>query len=346
MSMKNRTRLFLFVAVGVLIFGLGTGLLASYGFQNLSLIGGSGPDDLSYVPADARMVAFVDVHDLATSEVRQKMRAFQPNGDGQKQFEAETGIDIERDVDQVLVAASPSGGNVPPGQPLMLARGRFDTVKIEALVREHDGQVEDYKGVRLVVAATPKQPMHMAVGFIEPGLIAAGDIAAIHHAIDAKMSGSGSITGNAEVMQLIKEVDDGNAWAVARFDALTMGSIPPQLAQQLPPINWFSISSHIDSGIRGTIRAEAKDDKSAQDLREVVRGFMALARLQVGQKAQFSELVNSLELGGEGKTVSLQFDVPSQMIDALGALSARRREPQNRPGTPLERGTAPAAPTL
>src|SRR3954468_5539718 len=174
--MKNRTRLFLFVAVGVLILGLGTGLLASYGFQGLTLIGGNGPAELAYVPADAGMVAFADVHDLATSELRQKVRAFQPNGDGQKQFETETGIDIERDVDQVVAAASPSAGNIPPGQPLVLARGRFDTVRIEALIREHGGQVEEYKGKRLVVIATPQPPapqqaMHMAVGFIEPGLI-------------------------------------------------------------------------------------------------------------------------------------------------------------------------------
>ena len=56
--MTKRTRLFVFVAVGILVAGLGTGLLASYmgGIQNLVLIGGNGPADLAYVPADAKAV--------------------------------------------------------------------------------------------------------------------------------------------------------------------------------------------------------------------------------------------------------------------------------------------------
>ena len=50
--MKNRTRLFFGVAVGVLVLGLGTGLLASYVGQNFTIIGGNGPDALAYVPAE------------------------------------------------------------------------------------------------------------------------------------------------------------------------------------------------------------------------------------------------------------------------------------------------------
>ena len=50
--MTNRTRRFLFVATGILVVGLGTGLVASYmgGLQGLTLIGGNGPAELEYVP--------------------------------------------------------------------------------------------------------------------------------------------------------------------------------------------------------------------------------------------------------------------------------------------------------
>ena len=41
--MTKRTRLFVVIAAGILVVGLGTGLLASYmGIQNLTLIGGNG----------------------------------------------------------------------------------------------------------------------------------------------------------------------------------------------------------------------------------------------------------------------------------------------------------------
>jgi len=39
---------------------------------------------------------------------------------------------------------------------------------------------------------------------------------------------------------------------------------------------------------------------------------------------EFGELLNSLQLGGQGKTVSLGFSIPSEVIDALAAIAAPR----------------------
>jgi hypothetical protein len=340
--MKNRTRLFLVVAVGVLVVGLGTGLVASYVGQNFTLIGGNGPEALSYVPADARMVAFADIRDLASSEIRQKLRQFEPSPDARNQLENETGIDIERDVDEIVVAGFTST-STPQGPPLAIARGRFDADRIETLIRQHNGTVEDYKGQRLLVIADHNK---VAVSFVEAGVVVAGDLAAVKRAIDTKLAGTGAITDNAEVMKLIKDVNDGNAWAVAKFDGLST-PLPKEIAQQLPPISWLSASGHIDSGIRGMVHVEAKDEKSATDLREVVRGFMALARLQAGQKAEFSELVNSLELGGQGTTVSLSFSVPARVIDQLGHIGAqRRRSAPDTQSVPRDRERQLSSPSL
>jgi len=345
--MKNRTRLFFGIAVGVLVVGLGSGLLASYVGQNFTLIGGNGPDSLSYVPADAGMVAFADIRDLANSELRQKMRQFEPSTDTRNKFEAETGIDIERDVDEIVAAAWP-GGVSPQSPPLILARGKFDSDNIETLLRQHGATVENYRGEQLFVIADSSHTF--AVSFVEDGLVAAGAAAAVRQAIDTKASGANSVTGNAEVMKLIKDVDDGNAWAVAKFDSLAAGpfpisGLPKELAQQLPPINWVAASGHIDGGVRATVRVEAKDDKSAEDLRQVVRGFMALARLQAGQRAEFTELVNSLELGGQGTTITFGFSLPASLIDTLGHLAEQRRQVAPAPAVP-EPAPAPAAPSL
>src|SRR5262245_22496983 len=100
--MTKRTRLFLAVASGVLVVGLGTGLVAAYvgGFQNLTIIGGDGPAELAYVPADARIVAYADVRDVMDSEVRRKLSALQPGTTaGQEHFKEQTGIDLETDID-------------------------------------------------------------------------------------------------------------------------------------------------------------------------------------------------------------------------------------------------------
>jgi len=84
------------------------------------------------------------------------------------------------------------------------------------------------------------------------------------------------------------------------------------------------VSTHIDGGIRGVIRADARDEEAANNLRDVVRGFMALAKMQAGSRPEMQAMMQSLELGGTGKTVALSFDVPSQVFDAIGAIAGQK----------------------
>ena len=321
--MKKRTRLFLVGSIGILIVGLGSGAVASYmGLQNFVVIGGDGPSELAYVPRDARMVAFADLHDIVNSELRQKLRALQGADPQQpRQFEEATGVDPERDVDRVLAFTTAVATAPNSGPPTILASGRFDTVRIEGFIRERGGVVEEYKGKRILTDSARKT----TVAFIEPGLVAVGTPEAIKAAIDTKASGGPTVRDNQDLMRQLKSVDDGNAWAVSRFDGIPVGApIPQAIAGQLPAISWLAVSGHVDGGVRGTLRAEARDDTAAKDLRDVVRGFLALARLQGGQHAEFSEIINSLEMGGDGKTVTVDFAVPSTAIAALSALPKRR----------------------
>lgn len=317
--MTRRTRLFVLISASVLIAGVGTGLIASYfGVQNLTF-GSDGPEELAYIPQDAALVAFADVRHVMDSELRRRMQQVRPGArlnDG-RDFLTRTGINIETDID-LMVAALPPGGASDP-RPLVLARGRFDQGRIEGLMRDREGQAEDYKGARLLTSVEGDQ--RFAVAFVEPGLAAFGPVAEVRRAIDTKSGGGGSITGNAEMMALIRDIDAGDAWAAGRWDAMTAsGRLPQGFAGQIPAITWLAATGRVGSGIEGAVRAEASTDEAATDLRETIRGFMALARIQTRQRAALSTLMDSLQLGGEGRTVSVAFMVPADTIDALAAL--------------------------
>ena len=188
-------------------------------------------------------------------------------------------------------------------------------------MREHGAQVEEYNGKRVIENHdVPRQVEDtLALTFLEPGLVAVGSGRAVRAAIDLQKSGE-NVTKNAELMDLVRSLDRGNAWVIGRLDALrTDGRLPQQIASQLPAITWFSISSQVDSDIRGAVRADTRDDEAANNLRDVVRGFLALAKLQAGTKPEFQTLMQSLELGGSGKTVSLSFSIPGAVFDAFGA---------------------------
>jgi hypothetical protein len=275
------------------------------------------------MPQDSALIAYANVRQVMDSELRQKLLALRPADAGPDgDFEARTGISIERDVDTVVAAVTRAGGNE---RPLVAARGRFDEARIEGLILEHNGTSEDYKGVKLMSVAGDEQTM--AVAFPEAGLAVFGVVDAVRKAIDTKQGAAPDITTNAEVMNHVATMDDANAWAVGRFDAMArQGRVPTELAGQLPPINWFAARGHINGGVQGVLTAEANSDQAAADLREVVRGFMALARLNTRQSAELTALLNSLQLGGDGRTVSVSFAVPADMVEAFVALH-QRREP-------------------
>ena len=150
---------------------------------------------------------------------------------------------------------------------------------------------------------------------MKPGL-RPGSANLIRHAVDLDHGGE-NITGNADVMNLIRAIDSGNAWAVGRFDAIQSAAKLPPVLSQLPAISWVSVTGQINDTISGTVRVEARDDESATNLRDVVNGFLALARLQAGSKPEFQALSQSLQLSGTGKTVELSFSVPGAIFDLL-----------------------------
>ena len=131
-------------------------------------------------------------------------------------------------------------------------------------------------------------------------------------------------------MKLVRSLDEGNAWAVGRFDALaSQTKLPIGLVAQLAPIRWFTASALVGNGLSGALRAEMRDEASADNLRDVVRGFLALARVQAGSKPELQTLLQSLDLGGTGASVTLSFRLPADIFDVLGA-AARQGIPQPR----------------
>jgi hypothetical protein len=347
--MTTKTRYFVIVSLLTLGIGLGTGVVAYYvGFPAGAFASHGGPAELGFVPRDASVIAFANVHDIMGSELRQKLRRAIPiHENGQQELENQTGINIETDIDTIVacMSADAAGAN-PPGAGMVLARGRFDETKIEALMREHGAHVETYNGKRLIVAdpkdfvekdgAAAGAPVHphssLSLSFMEPGLAAIGSTKLIKSAIDLHKAGNNpqtgleSVTGNEELMNLVRSLDNSNAWAVGRFDALrTQTHLPANVLSQIPAISWFAVSAHINGGLRGTLRAEARDDESANNLRDVVRGFLALAKLGSGAKPELQAVMQSLELGGTGKTVSLSFAVPAELFDVIGAVANPRK---------------------
>src|SRR5262245_30152521 len=331
--MTQRTRYFLVGSSLVVMVGLATGLVAYYN-GNLPLGLSSEPSEFAYMPAESTAVAYADVRAIMSSDFRQKLRQMLPTGQETDRLKQEIGVDIEHDIDTVV--AGFTGSDPSKGGVVVLVRGRFNDSQIETLATQHGATVEEYKGKRMLLMneghmMPAESPSHIAehptgaVAFIEPGLIALGDSASIKHAIDTAAS-KNDFTKNTDLMKLVDDVrGSNNAWVVGRFDEISQANIPAEVKEHLPAVQFFAVSAHVNGGLSGTLRADARDEQSAADLKAVITGGLAAGRLMAGQDSRANSILNSIQVGGSNKTVTLAFTLPPEMLDILNGVAAAQR---------------------
>ena len=312
--MTRSTRYFFAGSAAVLAAGLCTGLVAYYGGGFQALSASTGPIELRYVPPDAAVVAYADVGAIMNSELRLRIKEAMPMQEkGQEEFQRETGIDIERDIQYVVAAVTPGTHSA-----LLVARGNFNPSLLENLAVQHGGTVETYREKRLISKSEVAEGKGGTLAFLEPGLVAIGDTATIKKAIDAQMTGT-SIIGNDEMMTFVRDIEAGNnAWAVGRFDVLTAhAKLPEQIARQIPPVKWFAAAGHINGGVSGMVRVEANDDEAAELFRRQVNGALAFGEMVGRSDPRASLVLKSLQMSGSGKTVQLSFTVPGELLQMV-----------------------------
>lgn len=317
--MTRQTRLFVLGASGLLVLGLCAGLFAYVNREAALAVAVDGPVEFRYVPADASVVAYANIREVMLSDVRERIRQIALDDIGQNELQSQFGLDIEHDIDHMLAFLSPGVEGRLAG--LVLFRGRFDTTRLEGVVRAGGATVDIYEGKR-VVSVDTDEAGSLAMVFMEPGLVAVGDLSTVQQAI-VRGSTTSDITSNSNMMGLLDLVETGsNAWAVGRFgDLSALGFLPDEVSAQMPAVAAFAISGRVNGGLSGSLSIEGRDEEAGQNLRDVLRGFLALAAMQTTGRPALQTMIDSLQLSGAGAFATLSFWVPSDALDLLLSLS-------------------------
>ena len=130
------------------------------------------------------------------------------------------------------------------------------------------------------------------------------------------------------MMKLVNEIDNANAWAVGQFDAIaSKAGLPAEIAARDAAPSRGSrrpVTSTAASAARS--RPKPRTRRRRKNLRDVMGGFLAMAKMQAGNKPGMQQLADSLVISGEGNTVALAFTIPSEVLDVLEGL-AKGRQP-------------------
>lgn len=318
--MTHQTRYFVLGASGLLVVGLVTGLFAYVNRGAALAVSVTERDELAYVPSNASIVAYANVREVMLSDFRERIRQIAPDEVGQAELEQQLGLNIERDIDHVVAFLAPGPDDGRPAG-LVLFRGRFDTTRLEAVARGGGATVSEYAGTR-VVSIDAGDVGALAMAFMEPGLVAVGALGTVHQAIDRGSAGA-DLTSNEQMMGLLERVDRGsNAWAVGRFgDLSSLGFLPDEVSAQIPAVTAFAVSGRVNGGLSGSVTIEGRDEAAGQNLRDVFRGFLALATMQTTGRPELEAMLGSLQLSGTGTLATLSFWLPSEALDFIFSLA-------------------------
>ena len=330
--MTQKNRYFLLAATAVLVLGVGGGLLAYLSYKRATGLPPGVPAEIRYVPADAALVGYANVRVVMSSELHRELAPTIGMGahKGRHMMNDFAGIELEKQVDHVVgfierepPAADAGNAGAGSARGLMMVQGTFQQTRIEQFIRDHGGTIEEYRGHHLSLKADG--PGSVGIGFVRPDLIAVGHVDLVRRVIDTSENAGATqdLTTNAELMRLIRDASGSTAWAVGYFDRVSRGMrMPDQFARQMPPVRLIAAKADVNGGVKATIQAEAADTASAEQLRDLVRGFLSLARLNIGATPEIDRTLKSIQLSGADKTVRLTFAVTP---DAMRALAPRAR---------------------
>jgi hypothetical protein len=279
------------------------------------------PDEslLKYFPRETEGIAFVDVAALKDVQLVKdalNKRQLRPLPDGINEFMKQTGFDPWRDVNRAMI------GKIGPVDRLVVAEAHFDELKAAEFLREKGKQPEVYLGRAIYVDA------NTAASFIN-NIILVGSENAVKTAID-RTTYPGAVQIDSGLLEAIRTIEAGNqVWAVGSFlkiDLPVAGLRETPAAELLKSLRRGTYQMKIDRDLHARAMADFADPNTANNLADMARGFIAIAKLQVAkQQPDLLHVLDGIQVSSSGSSVVAQIEEPGDLLMKLPLPSERRK---------------------
>ncbi|MGH9682052.1 MAG: hypothetical protein ACRD4S_00335 [Candidatus Acidiferrales bacterium] len=309
---------------------------------------GPPPDLLGQLPANAPVIAYVDVAALRKLQDSQLLTKLGTGGPGvqndadYRTFVRGTGFDYTRDLDRAAIAfwpasLDPTAAGVAEDRTLAIADGRFDAAKIKSYARQSGGKATT-QGSRTVMEVPGTPPV--AFEFLSPTriAIASGTKPADLLAISTARSRDPAMQAG------IDRVAGAPIFAVARTDDLPASFYAAlrnssQLDKLARSIKGLTLAGKPDGdNLEVALDAESDSMKNAFEIATLLSGgrlfaSMALAdprnrrQMTAEQAAFLSALASQTKISHDKNWVRLSLALTPEM------LGAARSSPSSLPGS-------------
>ena len=246
------------------------------------------------VPADTVTLAGVRLDALRATPIYQKWIAGKPLLMADE-FAKETGLDLRKDVSELLVA---SNGK----DTVALARGKFSPAALD-----------------------PK--LAGTVAFINSTTAVAGPPAVVRAVVDRR-NPSGV---PAALLAKVRTISAQNQiWAVSLGGFSQIASaVPPagpmaSLGKILSMLEDLTLAADLRSGVNAAVTGLCKTEQDARSLSDALRGLIGLGRLSTpNDEPEMLRLYDGIQVEQQQRTVRVRAQIPQDLLDkAIGKVAA------------------------
>lgn len=284
-------------------------------------------------PEGTRLLAGLDLQALLRSPLWERVKR-EGGGPlaGLQRLRDDPGLDVERDVDEVVLAVgAPRGG---AEHVLVHVSGRFDRYQLgRAIEKSRKATWRSVAGHTLYL---------LGEGQGSPGALAfLGDHALVLGSrVDVEALLEGRATAPSPLLDVAAGVSGSPAFWLAVDGEMARGldpvggaragAGPPGAAAgfSLPPLRAILVSGELDPQLRLEVEAEALDDTAARNLADAVRGLLALASFQAAEKPELQKLLAGALVASQGRRATLELAVPWELLDQLEQKPAAKPAPK------------------
>jgi len=285
------------------------------------------PDEatLKLFPPETQGIGFVDVAGLRNAPlfnelILQQLPQFPRPV---TEFTQATGFDIQRDVDRV------TAGHIDQRAVLVVIEARYDKFKVEQFVTDKADHIgtETYLG-RVIYTEDQPSDHAGAVSFID-NLIVAGNLSAVKQAIDRLAAPAPSIVQNTELMNQIRTIETSNqVWAVGNIDFSKFGgsplNAPGKIDELVHSLKGGTYQMRIDQDVYVKATGSFGSPEMAKATNDMLRGLLAMARLQVAQEEKLIKLLDGVSIENSAEKLTVSVNASGDLLKQLQEIRTLR----------------------
>ncbi|MFN7934400.1 MAG: hypothetical protein U0R19_13805 [Bryobacteraceae bacterium] len=280
------------------------------------------PALLRMIPSNSAFLAGIHADQIKTSRFGQfLLNQLKSEEANMNKFIDATGFDPRRDLTELIVASSDASGK---GKSVVLARGRFDTNRINAFASTGGARLTTYNGVQVMSGGTEGGKSGW-LAVLDNVTAVAGDQDAVRLAIDRYKGAPGAL--DAATVARINDLSTRyDAWMISNGVARIADDIQNPQVGGMMNNNLFQSMQSVMGGVRfganvelsaeATMRSE-KDATAMVDVIRFLAGMLQLNTQNDKRAAELATLLEKMQLSSSGTQFKLSLTIPEDTLEGI-----------------------------